>query len=342
MKAVFIREHGGPDMLLYDDLPDPAAGPGEVLVRVEAVALNHLDLWIRGGIPGIKVKFPHILGADISGAVAALGPGVAGIGVGEKVVVSPGLSCMRCLPCLSGRDNFCRDYHLLGEHVSGGCCELVAVPAANIIPRPANLSAVEAAAYPVTYLTAWQMLTKRAAVRPGETVVILGVGAGVGIAGLQIAKLLGAHVIATSTSDAKLARARELGADATIHTEKQDLAETVRAMTAKRGADVVFDHLGKSLWSKVILAASRGGRIVTCGATTGFDAQTDLRHVFFRQLSILGSTMGSKGDLLEVTGHMAAGRLRPVVDRVLPLSQAREAHDLLADRAQFGKIVLTP
>jgi NADPH:quinone reductase-like Zn-dependent oxidoreductase len=340
MKAVFIREHGGPEKLLYEDLPDPVAGPGEVLVRTEAVALNHLDLWIRGGIPGIRVKFPHILGADIAGVVAALGAGVTGVAVGDEVVVSPGVSCMRCVHCLSGRDNFCRDYHLLGEHVSGGCCELLAVPAANIVARPANLSAVEAAAYPVTYLTAWQMLAKRANVRPGEFVVILGVGAGVGIAGLQIAKLLGAHVVATSTSDDKLARARSLGADATINTDKQDLADAVRAMTGKRGADVIFDHIGKSLWSKAILATSRGGRLVTCGATSGFDAETDLRHVFFRQISILGSTMGSKGDLLDVTAHLAAGRLKPVIDRVLPISQAREAHRLLADRAQFGKIVL--
>ena len=342
MRAVFIREHGGTEKLLYEDLPEPVVGPGQVLVAVEAVGVNHLDLWIREGIPGIRVHFPHVLGADIAGTVAEVGAGTSGVAVGDKVVVSPGLSCMRCRECLSGRDNFCRDYALLGEHVSGGYCERIAVPVANILARPTNLSVEEAAAYPVTYLTAWQMLAVRADVRPGETVVIMGVGAGVGIAGLQIAKLLGARVVATSTSDDKLRRARELGADEAINTDKEDLGAAVRALTGKRGADVVFDHIGKSLWLKAILATARGGRIVTCGATSGHEAETDLRHVFFRQISILGSTMGSKGMLHEVTAHLAAGRLKPVVDRVLPLSQARVAHGLLADRAQFGKIILKP
>ncbi len=340
MHAVVIREHGGVDKLLHEELPAPAAGPGEVLVEIEAVALNHLDLWVREGMPGLKLGYPHILGSDIAGVVAGVGPGVRGIAEGEKVILNPGLSCMRCRECLSGRDNLCRDYAILGEHVSGGYAQLISVPATNIVPRPTNLSPVEAAAFPLTMLTAWQMLVRKARVLPGETVVILAAGSGVGSAGVQIAKLLGARVIATATSDAKLARARELGADETINTETHDLVDAVKALTGKRGAEVIFEHVGKALWAKAILACARGGRIVTCGATTGAVAETHLGHVFFRQLTILGSTMGSKGDMYDIIPHMQSGRLKPVVDRVLPLAQAAEAHRLLEDRAQFGKIVL--
>jgi NADPH:quinone reductase-like Zn-dependent oxidoreductase len=340
MKAVVLREHGGIDKLRLEDLPTPEPGPGQILVRVQAVSLNHLDLWIRAGIPGLKLHYPHILGADISGVVDRLGAGVTEPAPGTPVIVNPGISCMRCRECLSGRDNLCREYGILGEHTGGGYCEYIAVPAANVVPRPTNLSPTESAAWPLTMLTAWQMLVKKARVLPGETVVVLAAGSGVGTAGVQIAKLLGARVIATATSDAKLERARALGADEAINTEKQDLVDAIKKLTDRRGADVFFEHVGKALWSKVILATCKGGRIVTCGATSGYDAMTDLRHIYFRQISILGSTMGAKGDMYDILPHIASGRLKPVVDRVLPLAEAGEAHRLLEDRAQFGKIVL--
>jgi NADPH:quinone reductase-like Zn-dependent oxidoreductase len=337
MKAVVIREHGGTDKLLIEDLPTPEPAPGEVLIKVEAVALNHLDLWVRRGLPNLKLKYPHILGTDIAGSVVTAGGGWK---VGDPVIVQPGTSCGRCRECLSGRDNLCRDYKLLGEHVDGGLREFMAVPAANLVARPTNVSAVHGAALPVTFMTAWQMLAHRARVQPGESVVILAVGSGVGTAGVQIAKLFGARVIATSTSADKLARAKQLGADDLIDTSREDLLEAVRRLTGKRGADVIFEHVGKATWEKSILAAARGGRIVTCGATTGFDPLTDLRHVFFRQLSILGSTMGSRGDLATVVEHVGAGRLKPIIDQILPFAEIRQAHDRLEQSSQFGKIVV--
>lgn len=340
MLAALIREHGGLEKLLVEELPTPAPGPGEVLVKIEACALNHLDVWVRRGIPGLRLKYPHVMGTDLSGTVAKLGPGVAGVTVGAPVVLQPAVSCGRCRECLSGQDNLCREYGLLGEHVGGGCSEYFVTTPASLLPRPAHLSPAEAAAIPVTFLTAWQMLVGKARVQPGETVVILGAGSGVGVAGIQIAKLHGARVVATATSEAKLVRARELGADEVVDTSRQDLVEAVKALTQKRGADVVFEHVGKATWEKSILSCARGGRIVTCGATTGFDPVTDLRHVFFRQIAILGSTMGSRGDMWRVMEHVAARRLRPVVDRTLPLTEVREAHRLLEERAQFGKVVL--
>jgi NADPH:quinone reductase-like Zn-dependent oxidoreductase len=341
MRVVALHKHGGPEVLVEEDWPAPEPGPGEVLVRVEAVALNHLDLWVRRGIPGLKLEYPHILGSDVAGEVAALGPGVADIPIGQKIIVNPGISCGRCRECLSGRDNLCRQYSILGEHVRGGYAELIVVPAVNVVPRPAGLSVAEAAAFPLATLTAWQMLVERARVVEGETVVVLGAGSGVGTAGVQIAKLLGARVIATATSDAKLERVRELGADDVINTVSEDLVEGVRRRTGKRGADVIFEHIGKALFAKAILACARGGRIVTCGATSGHDATIDLRHIFFRQIDILGSTMGSKGMMYDIVTHIAAGHLKAVVDQVLPLSQVRAAHRLLEDRKQFGKIVLS-
>lgn len=341
MRAITLREHGSPDVLKLEELPMPEAGPGQVLVRVEAVALNHLDLWVRRGLPGLRLTYPHLLGADIAGEIAAVGPGLPTLSAGARIIVNPVVSCDRCRECLSGRHNLCRDFGILGEHVSGGYAEYLVVPASNVLARPANLSAEEAAAFPLTMLTAWQMLVKKAQVQPGETVLVLGAASGVGTAAVQIAKLFGARVIATATSDAKLEHARKLGADDTINTTSRDLVEAVRELTGKRGADVVFEHIGRELFAKAILSCAKGGRLVTCGATTGYDPIIDLRHIFFRQISILGSTMGGKGDLHEVTAHVAAGRLKPVVDRVLPLAQASEAHKLLEDRAQFGKIVLS-
>ncbi len=342
MKAVAIREHGGPEVVRIEDLPEPQPGPGEVVVAVRAAALNHLDIWVRKGWPGLKLTFPHVLGSDVAGVVEAVGAGVDGVRAGDAVVLNPSLGCGRCERCLSGRENLCRRFAILGEHVSGGMAQRLAVPARNVLPKPARLSFEEAAAVPLTFMTAWHALVERARVRPGETVLVHAAGSGVGVAAVQIAKLLGARVIATAGSAAKLEKARALGADEVVNYETQDFVQEAKRLTDRKGVDVVFEHVGKKTWEQSILAVGIGGRITTVGATTGFDPLTDLRHVFFRQISILGSTMGTAGDLLEVLRFVGEGRLRPVVDRVLPLAEARAAQGLLAERAQFGKIVLVP
>jgi NADPH:quinone reductase-like Zn-dependent oxidoreductase len=342
MKAVVLREHGGPEVLQLEELPDPHAGAGQVRVRVAAVAMNHLDLWVRKGLPNLKLEYPFRLGTDVAGTVDEVGDGVRGVAAGDEVVVNPGLSCGRCRECLSGRDNLCRDYGLIGEHFSGGYCEYLVVPATNVAPKPKSISFAEAAAIPTTFLTAWQMLTRKARVELGDDVLVMAAGSGVGVAAIQIAKLHGARVIATASTDEKLARAKALGADETINHATQDLVAEVKRLTGKRGVDVVFEHVGADVWPKLILATARGGRIVTCGATSGWDARTDLRHVFFRQLEILGSTMAPKGDLYPILDQVGAGRLKPIVDRTMPLAAAQAAHRILQDRGIFGKIVLVP
>ncbi len=342
MKAVAIREHGGPEVVNLEELPDPRPGPGQVVVRVKAAAVNHLDIWVRKGWQGLKLSFPHVLGSDVSGVVEAVGSDVDRVKRGDEVVVNPSLGCGHCERCLAGHENLCRRFAILGEHVSGGMAERLAVPARNVLPKPPRLSFEEAAAIPLTFMTAWHALVERADVRPGETVLVHAAGSGVGVAAVQIAKLLGARVIATAGSDAKLEKARALGADEVVNYETQDFVQEARRLTDKKGVDVVFEHVGKKTWEKSILAVGIGGRITTVGATTGFDPVTDLRHVFFRQLSILGSTMGTAADLMEVLRFVGEGKLRPVVDRTLPLAEARAAQGLLADRAQFGKIVLVP
>jgi NADPH:quinone reductase-like Zn-dependent oxidoreductase len=342
MRAVVLRQHGGPEVLAVEELPEPHAGPGEVRVRVAAVAVNHLDIWVRNGLPHLKLEYPFRLGADVAGTVDELGAGTRGVAVGDEVVVNPGHSCGRCKECLSGRDNLCRFYRLMGEDISGGYCEQIVVPAQNVVTKPKSIAFTDAAALPTTFLTAWQMLTRKAPVRPGDDVLVMAAGSGVGVAAVQIAKLHGARVIATASTDDKLARAKQLGADETINYATQDLVAEVKRLTGKRGVDIIFEHIGAEVWPKLILSLARGGRIVTCGATSGWDARTDLRHVFFRQLEILGSTMGPKGDLFPILDHVGAGRLRPIVDRTMPLVEAQAAHRLLQDRAVFGKIVLVP
>ena len=339
-EAVVLRSHGGPEVLSREtiDLPDP--GPREVRVRVRAVAMNHLDLWVRRGLPHLKLEYPHRLGADVVGEIDALGPGARAGKVGEKVVVSPGVSCGVCEPCLSGHDNLCRRYGILGEHTHGGYARHLVIPDANVLPYPGEMPFTQAAAVPLVFLTAWQMLVEKGNVRPGQTVLVQAAGSGVGSAAVQIAKLFGAHVIATAGSDVKLERARALGADDVVNYAKQDLVAEVKRFTAKRGADVVFEHVGGETMAKSVLATASGGRIVTCGATAGFEPKIDLRHVFFRQIQILGSTMGSKGSLFGILDHVRAGRLKPVVGSVLPLWEAQQAHRLLEAREVFGKIVL--
>ncbi len=343
MRAIIFDHHGGPEVLRLAELPEPVAGPGQALVGVRACALNRLDLWVRGGLPGMRLPLPHVLGNDIAGVVEAVGPGVDAGWVGREVVVNPGLSCGTCESCLSGWDNLCPQYRILGETAPGGYCERIAVPAANLLAKPAGLDMIHAAAVPLTFLTAWQMLTVRARVAPGQVVLIHAVGSGVGVAGLQIARLHGARVVALASSDAKLERARELGAEATIRSDDGEWERQVRALpfVGKRGVDVVFEHTGVATWEASLRLCRRGGTVVTCGASSGFAATTDLRQVFFRQLQVLGSTMGSKAHLHRVVELVGRGALRPIVDRSFPLAQAAEAHRYLDRREQFGKVVLT-
>jgi NADPH:quinone reductase-like Zn-dependent oxidoreductase len=341
MKAILFHQHGGPEVLQYTDAPEPVPGPRDVLVRVRACALNRLDLWVRQGLPGVPIPLPHIPGSDVAGEIAQVGRDVTRVKPGEKVVLAPGVTCGRCVACLSGRDNLCREFTNLGYMIDGGCAEYVRCPEVNCMPYPQNLSFEHAAAVPLVFQTAWHMLVSRARLQPGEDVLVLGAGSGVGSAAIQIAKFLGARVMATAGSDEKLAKARELGADETINHSTQKIRDEVRRITGKRGVDVVFEHVGTATWGDSLASLAAGGRLVTCGATTGYDAKLDLRFLFSRQLSLLGSYMGEKGELYTLLKLVAAGRLKPVVDRTFPLSACAEAHAYLEAGKQFGKVVLS-
>ena len=342
MKAVIFQQHGGPEVLKLTEVADPKIKANEVLIEVRACALNHLDVWVRRGLPGIKIPLPHILGDDVAGVVREVGELVTWTKPGDEVMLQPGISCGHCVECLAGRDNLCDSYDMIGYRRDGGYAELLSVPGVNVIPKPKNLSWPEAAALPLVTLTAWHMLVTRAQVQPGEDVLIHAAGSGVGSLGIQIAKLRGARVIATASSDDKLAKARELGADETVNYTRDDWPKEVRKLTGGRGVDVVFEHTGAATWPGSLVSLKKGGRLVTCGATSGFDARTDLRQVFYRHLTILGSMMGSKAELLAAMKFIESGRIRAVVDRTLPLAEARTAHELMENRAQFGKLVLLP
>ncbi len=335
-----LRKHGGPEVLerAMVDLPEP--GPREVRVRVRAVAVNHLDLWTRRGLPNMRLEYPHRLGADVVGEVDALGPGARGCKVGDKIVVNPGVSCGACERCLGGHDNLCKSYGIFGENLQGGYAQHMNVPDANLLPYPGDLPFTDVAAIPLTFLTAWQMVVHKAKVVPGQTVLVQAAGSGVSTAAIQIAKLHGARVFATAGTPEKCARALALGADAAIDYVRQDFVAETRKLTNKLGVDAVIEHVGGEVFVKSVLATRWGGRVVTCGATSGFEPKLDLRQIFFRQIEVLGSTMGSKADLFRILPLVAAGRLRPVVDRVLPLWQAAEAHTVLEERKAFGKVVL--
>ncbi len=342
MKAVVFNEHGGPDVLRFTAVPEPSIKANEVLVEVRACALNHLDIWVRGGLPGITIPLPHILGNDVAGIVRKAGDLATWIQPGDEVMLQPGVSCGHCLKCLRGQDNLCPEYDILGYRRDGGYAQMIAAPAVNVVPKPKGLSWEEAAALPLVTLTAWHMLVTQANVQPGEDVLIHAAGSGVGSLGIQIAKLRGARVIATAGSDEKLAKARELGADATINYTREDWPKEVKRLTNRHGVDVVFEHTGAETWPGSIASLKGGGRLVTCGATSGYDARTDLRQVFYRHLTILGSTMGSKAELLAAMKFIESGLIHAVVDRSFPLAEARRAHELMEDRAQFGKLVLVP
>ena len=342
MKAVVFKTHGGPEVLEYADAPDPTIKANEVLVEVKACALNHLDVWARGGLPGIEIPLPHILGNDIAGVVREVGSLASWVQPGDEVMLHPGVSCGHCAECLAGQDNSCRDYDIIGYRRDGGYAELVSAPAVNVIPKAAKLTWEEAAALPLVTVTAWHMLVTRAKVQPGETVLVHAAGSGVGSIGIQVAKLLGARVIATASSDEKLAKAKELGADELVNYSVETWPKEIKRLTNKRGVDVVFEHTGAATWPGSISSLKPNGRLVTCGATSGYAAQTDLRQVFYRHLTILGSFMGTKAELLEAMKFIESGRIRAVVDQTLPLGDARRAHELMEDRAQFGKLVLVP
>ena len=342
MKAVVVREHGDVDKLLFEERPDPTPAPDEVLVRVRACSMNHLDTWVRRGVPGHEFPLPLIPGCDVAGTVEERGELCQEVSQGARVAISPGISCDRCPACQSGHHNLCKSYGILGETRDGGYAELVSVPAANLLAIPDQLGFEDASAIPLVFLTAWHMLITRAQLRPGETVLVHAAGSGVGSAAIQIAKLWGCRVIATAGSEDKLQKARELGADETIDYSTGDFSKQVRTLTAKAGVDVVVEHTGSATFPGSIKSLTWGGRLVTCGATSGFEVNLDLRHIFFKQLSILGCTMGGKGEMHEIWRHVCAGRLKPVVDTVMPLDQVQAAHTRMADRRQFGKIVLVP
>ena len=331
MKAIVIREHGGVERLEQSVVPDPVPKPGEAVVRVRAVALNHLDLWVRRGVPGHKFQLPIIPGAEVAGVVE---------GSGEEVIVAPGFSCGVCPACVSGNDPLCVSSGIFGENRDGGCAEKIAVPIRNLIRKPPSLSFAEAAALPLDMVTAWHMLIARAQLRAGETVLVQAGGSGVGSAGIQIAKLWQATVYTTVGNAEKAKRAKALGADETILYRETDFVAAVRALTNKRGVDVVFEHIGADTFERSLKTLARGGRLVTCGATAGAEANINIRLIFFKLLSILGSTMGSLAELHEIMRHVEAGRLHPVIDRVLPIGEIREAHRILEQREAFGKVVL--
>lgn len=342
MKCVRIHAHGGVEQLIAEEVATPAVGPNDVLVQVKATSVNHLDIWVRQGLPGVKFPLPMIPGVDAAGIVAGTGETVRHVKAGDRVVVAQGISCGHCKYCLNGDDNLCKDYRLIGEHRDGADAEYIAVPARNIIKLADSIAFETAAAVALVFLTAWQMLVDKAKVKPAEDVLVIGVGSGVGSAGVQIAKMLGARVIATTSSEEKAAKAVELGVDEVINYKKQNVLEEIRRLTDKKGVDVVFDHIGASVWEENIKALSKGGRLVTCGATSGYDAKTDLRYVFYKQLQILGSTMGRKGDLVTILKLIEQGKLKPVIDRVMPLAAVREAHRIVEEGRHFGKVVLIP
>jgi NADPH:quinone reductase-like Zn-dependent oxidoreductase len=340
MKAVRIHQFGGPEVLMYEDVPDPQPCKDQVLVRVKACSLNHLDVWVRKGLPGVKL--PHILGSDIAGEVAEVGEYVSGFTLGQRVLVAPMHFCGRCVKCLAGLQNQCREFTVLGNAVDGGNCELIAVPATNVIPIPDTLDFDQAASVPLVFVTAWHMLVGLAAVCPGQTVLVLGASSGVGIAAIQIAKLFQCRVITTAGDEAKLEKGRSLGADYGINHYKQKTSEEVRKITNKEGVDIVIEHVGAATWDESLRSLKSGGKLVTCGATTGPNVGLDLRHLFARQLSLLGSYMGTMGELHEVLRHVFSGRLKPVVDRVFPLSEIRAAHEYLEKSQMFGKVIVRP
>jgi len=340
MKAAVFYEHGGPEKIQIAEVPRPEIGRGEVLVQVKACALNHLDLWVRRGLPGLELKLPFWSGSDVAGVVAEVGADVVTIKPGDRVIINPSLSCGVCEYCMAGEESLCVDFKILGEHVPGGCAEFVAAPAGNLMRLPDGFSFEEAAAVPLVFQTAWRALITQARLRPGEDVLILGASGGAATAAIQIARLAGARVFAVTSRAEKINQAKELGAEVGINRTEVDFAREVWKLTDKRGVDVVLENVGSPTWKQSLRCLARGGRLVTYGATAGPIGETDIRVVFWKQIHIIGSTMSNRKEFADVMRLIFQRRLRPVIDKVLPLEEARAAHERLEAGEQFGKIVL--
>lgn len=341
MKAAVIREHGGPEVVNIEDIPAPKAGPGEVVVEVRAAALNHLDVWVRQG-GRHQLEWPHVVGSDAAGTVVALGASVGGVAVGDEVVVNAGLACEHCEFCRRGEHSMCADYRIIGMHRPGTFAERVAVPARCVAPKPTNLDFIRSAALGIAHTTAWRMLFTRARLRPGETVLIHGIGGGAALAALQFVVSAGGRAVVTSSSEAKLKRAQEMGAATGINYKTtEDVAEAVLAATGGRGADIAFDAVGAATWALDFDAVRKGGRIVICGVTTGATASIDLQQLYWNQLTILGSTMGSDDEFRRMISTVKTAGIEPVIDNVMALQNVQEAESHLEAGEQFGKIVLT-
>lgn len=339
MQAFIVKEHGGVERLERIDLPEPQPGPHAV-VQLRATSLNHLDVWVRRGVPGHRFPLPLVPCSEGSGTIVSIPEGDHGLGPGDEVIIAPGYSCGECDRCVAGEDNLCSAFGILGESADGTCRERMAVPVRNLLRKPGNLSHHEAATIALDFQTSWHMLMGRAALRFGESVLVQAGGSGVGSAAIQIAKLLGCRVITTVGSERKAAKARAIGADEVILYNSDDVGRRVRELTNKRGVDVVVEHVGADTWDGSVRSLARGGRLVTCGATTGADVSINLRLLFFRNLSVLGSTMGSLSELRTVLDLFERGMLRPSLDRVLPISEIAKGHELLESRSVFGKIAL--
>jgi len=341
MKAAVIHEHGGLNCVKVEEVAEPKAGEGEVVLEVRSAALNHLDIWIRTGKTGLKLEMPHVIGSDAAGVIVEVGPGTHGVSIGDKVILNPGLSCGYCESCYRGEHSECASFGLMGMTRPGTFAEKVAVPFCNVLPKPAHLNFDEAASLALAYQTAWRMLMTRACLKIGETVLIHGIGGGVALAALQLAKLTGAEVVVTSSSDEKLTRAKAIGADHTINYKSvDDVGKRVKEITRGRGVDVVCDTVGANTWNINFGSVRRGGRIVLCGVTTGAEAKTDLRALYWNQLTILGSTMGSNEDFRKMLKAVATAELKPIIDSVRPLENIRDAMGRMEAAGQFGKIVL--
>ncbi len=340
MKVVVFHKHGGPDQLVYEDSPDPKAGVGDVIVKVGACSINHLDIWARQGISAYNIKLPHISGCDVAGVVADTGHGVSDIKVGDNVIISPGLSCFKCDACVSGDDNLCDSFRIFGAGTDGGYAEYAKARAESVIPIPKSFPLTLAAAFPLTFLTAYHMLVSRAGIGPGQDVLVIAAGSGVGLAAVRIARMFGARVIATVGSDEKVENAMIAGVDDVINYNREDFAKKTLELTDGRGVDVVFENVGAETWQKSLACLAKNGKLVTCGATSGAEAQLDLRALFMNQQSVHGSILGTRKELFEIIRFVLTGQLRVTIDSVFELKDAQKAQERMLGRWNFGKIVL--